>query len=120
MPVGGSFVFIILATFSSLHPLIEMTSDLRAILYNIVHTHASCKTEGLSNIKYLQSTIGVCTTFQIAALYNVFCWFCKTRLQIGLMYDVQFLICRNVDKKFQTNKLFLRVYHSKLCLFGET
>ena len=53
MPVGGSFVFIILATFSSLHPLIEMTSDLRAILYNIVHTHARCKTEGLSNIKYL-------------------------------------------------------------------
>ena len=38
MPGGGSFVFIILATFSSLHPLIEMTSDLRAIFYHIVHT----------------------------------------------------------------------------------
>ena len=48
------------------------------------------------------------------------CWLCKARLQIGLMYDVQFLICRNVDKKFQTNKLFLRVYHSEIYLFGET
>ena len=34
--------------------------------------------------------------------------------EIALKNCLQFLICRNVDKKFQTNKLFLRVYHSKI------